>query len=142
MQQLGDRTVIVGGVYEDLPLTLHSMMLEYWYPWPSILDYFMYDGSENWLGNDRYHSFLKLLPGTDLKDVDANIKQMMQERLPLEEMKAAGLDDFGYSLHKITDLHTDSVKSKEYDMDSGLAGNFTSAMRCDELFYSLLLVKL
>ena len=138
MQQFGDRTVIVGGVYEDLPLNSSFNDVGVLVSMPSILDYFMYDGSENWLGNDRYHSFLKLLPGTDLKDVDANIKQMMQERLPLEEMKAAGLDDFGYSLHKITDLHTDSVKVK--NMIWILALLATSLLLCAVMNYLLIVI--
>jgi len=77
--------VTIGGVYEDFPLnstignnvyvSLHSIGL------------FSYDGTENWIGNDRYTSHLKLVKGASPDDLKPNIKKMLAENLDREALE-------------------------------------------------------
>lgn len=77
-----DYKITVGGVYEDFPLNSsfeNAILLSL----PTI-GRFAFDGRENWMGNDRYKSFVKLLPGTTPEDMAPSIKRMLEEHIDKE----------------------------------------------------------
>lgn len=87
---IGDGTEFtVGGVYEDFPLN------STWRPsvvisLPSI-GHFIYDGSDNTVGNDRYRGFLKMKPGTDMAEVEGRFDEFNEKYLPMEQLREAGM---------------------------------------------------
>jgi putative ABC transport system permease protein len=97
------RPVTVGGVFEDVPLNSH---LEYdvIVSMPSISE-FMHDGSMNWLGNDRYYSYVKLLPGVGPDALLPGLEKMKEKYLPLEEMKRE-VFDVNWAFRPLLQIHT------------------------------------
>ena len=85
---MGD-VLTISGVYEDFPLNSS------WHPavvisLPTIGNY-IYDGSDNMVGNDRYRSFLKIRPGADISEIESRFPDFYEKYLPMEELRATGL---------------------------------------------------
>ena len=51
---------------------------------PSI-GHFMYDGSENMVGNDRYKGFIKLKKGIDPGEIENGLPGFMDKHMPKDE---------------------------------------------------------
>jgi len=99
------------GVYEEFPLN-SSWRPDMLVSLPTI-GRFMYDGSDGVAGNDRYKSFIKLIPGTDITSVTDRIEDFEYAYLPMEEMKAAGWE-IKYTASPVIEWHdTDVDKKKE-----------------------------
>lgn len=87
-----DMKFIINGVYKDYPLnsTIPNAIIV---SLPSI-GMFMFDGRDNWMGNDMYSSLVRLAPGTDPKDLQPYVTQMMKENIDKET-----LDMSNYNIH-------------------------------------------
>lgn len=96
------QSLTIGGVFEDIPENSHldfNMVVSM----PSI-SRFTYDGTMNWVGNDRYRGYVKLLPGVNPATLKEGIRRMQEKNQPLDELKQAGVD-LTYTLQPLTDLH-------------------------------------
>lgn len=80
----------VGGVYEEFPLN-SSYRLDMIVSMPSI-GHFIYDGSENMVGNDRYKGFIKLKKGIDPSEIENGLPGFMDKHMPMDELRAAGYE--------------------------------------------------
>lgn len=103
------RFLTVGGVFEKLPYNTH-LAFDVVVSLPSIGQY-MGDGSLNWVGNDRYVSYVKLYPGTKPEDLRSGIEQIRQKYLPLEELQKAGVE-IDWSFLPLTKVHVDDDDTK------------------------------
>ena len=65
----------------------------------------MFDGRDNWVGNDRYESYVRLAKGIMPDDLKPQIEKMKRDNLPLDELKKAGVD-LGFSVQPLVDYHT------------------------------------
>lgn len=79
---------------------------------PSI-GFFSYDGTSNMLGNDRYRSYLRFRPGTDMKKVKAESERMTRELLPWEDLRAGGYLDIDYRMASMVGAHQKEPGVKE-----------------------------
>ncbi|MBQ6064408.1 MAG: ABC transporter permease [Prevotella sp.] len=100
----GGWALTVGGIYEDIPLNSKLHGMEVMVSMPTITK-IMWDGRENWLGNDRYEGYVRLTDGISPDDLKPQIEKMKQEKLPLDELKKAGVD-MGFSLQPLIDYHS------------------------------------
>ena len=100
----GGWALTVGGIYEDIPLNSKLHGMEVMVSMPTITK-IMWDGRENWLGNDRYEGYIRLTDGISPDDLKPQIEKMKQENLPLDELKKAGVD-MGFSLQPLIDYHS------------------------------------
>ena len=100
----GSWAITIGGVYEDVPLNSRLHGLEVMVSMSSIT-HVMWDGRENWLGNDRYFGYVRLAEGAGPDDLKPQIEKMQKENLPQEELKKAGVD-LGFSIGSLSDHHT------------------------------------
>ena len=100
----GGLALTVGGVYEDIPLNSRLHGMEVMVSMPTITK-LMYDGRDNWLGNDRYYGYVRLAEGVTPDDLKPQLEKMKRENLPLEEMKKAGTDQ-SFSVSPLIDFHT------------------------------------
>ena len=80
----------IGGVFKKIPDNA-SLGADVLISMPSI-GQFTWDGSMNMVGNDRYSSFVKLVPGADISRLQEQIPQFINTYLPVEELKKAGVD--------------------------------------------------
>ena len=99
----GALALTVGGVYEDVPLNSRLHGLEVMVSMPTITQ-IMWDGRENWIGNDRYFGYVRLAEGIGPDDLKPQIEKMQKENLPQEELKKAGVD-LGFSVGPLRDFH-------------------------------------
>jgi len=103
-------SVIVGGVYEDFPLNSKLHGLQVLVSMPTLAKY-TWDGSQNWVGNDRYVSYVLLAEGTTPEDLKPHVKRMIKENLPIVDLKKAGVD-MDYNFTKLTDFHMKDPESR------------------------------
>lgn len=103
------RTVTIGGVFRDVPENAHlryDLVISL-----SSIKNFMWDGTQNWVGNDRYLGYVKLAPGTDPASLAPAIRKMQERNQPTEELKKAGVE-LSYTLLQLTKLHSDTPETK------------------------------
>ncbi len=68
------------GVFDDFPDNTHLPRFNVALALPTI-KWFTYDGSNNWLGNDRYKGYVRLRHGTDPEQLRPNIERMMDDHI-------------------------------------------------------------
>ncbi|SFK85036.1 ABC transporter permease [Proteiniphilum acetatigenes] len=103
------KEITIGGVFEDIPENSHNrydVIISM-----ASISQFMWDGSNNWTGNDRYQGFVKLAPGITPESLAPAIRQMQEKNQPLEEMRSSGVE-LSYTLAPLTTLHSGSKTVK------------------------------
>ena len=102
-----DQNIIltVAGVFDEFPAN-STYRPDVLISLPSI-GLFMYDGSGQLNGNDRYVSFLKLNEGVAGDDLNSQMESFVYEYLPVEEIKALNAW-FTYSVKPYKGKHTES----------------------------------
>lgn len=111
------KNLTIGGVFERLPYNTHlryDMIISM-----ESISKFMWDGTENWLGNERYTTYVKLRPGTSMERVEEEIDEMKNKRLPMEEIKKMGLE-LNYLLVPLHDIYSGSKEVKQMSWLLGL----------------------
>ncbi len=95
-----DYKITIGGVYEDFPLN-SSFENVVFLSLPTIAR-FSVDGRENWMGNDRYRSFVKLFPGTTPEEMAPSIRRMLEDHIDRETLDTL---HFNIHLQPLADSH-------------------------------------
>ena len=103
MEDYPGRTLTVGGVFETLPKNTH-LEFDVAASLASIGE-FTWDGSLNWFGNDRYASYLKLLPGATPESIRPGIDRVREKYLDKARLEKAGIG-IDYWLRPIDRIHT------------------------------------
>ena len=96
----------IEGVFEDFP---KNGSLDY-----DILlsmDTYGKQSTDNWLGNDRYKGYVKLMPGVDPNTLTDAIRKMQEAHQPLEQIEAQGTS-LRYFLKAFSTLHTSDPEVK------------------------------
>ncbi len=95
-----DRAFTISGVYKDFPL--NSSFSNVIYISMSTLPRVSYDGRENWMGNDRYKSYVILAKGTSPEDIEPSIQRMLEDNIEAEVLEAT---NFKFRLKPLLGLH-------------------------------------
>ena len=110
-QQICNRDVVdlkftIEGVFEDFP---DNGTLDY----DILLSMATYGewSPNNWLGNDRYKGYVKLMPGVDPNTLSDGIRKMQEAHQSIEELEAIGLS-LTYFLKPFSSLHTSNREVK------------------------------
>jgi len=111
------RPITIGGVFKDLPENTH-LNYDIMVSMVSI-GRFSHDGTENWVGNDRYTGFVKLYPGVEPESLYPAFRQMQERNMPMEELKKAGVD-VHYTLVPLTDIHSKDLETRRMALLLGL----------------------
>ncbi|MBR0255558.1 MAG: FtsX-like permease family protein [Bacteroidales bacterium] len=96
----------IEGVFEDFP---KNGSLDY-----DILlsmDTYGKQSTDNWLGNDRYKGYVKLMPGVDPNTLIDAIRKMQEAHQPMEKIEAMGIS-LKYFLKPFSTLHTSDPEVK------------------------------
>ncbi len=98
----------IEGVFEDFP---KNGSIDY----DILLSMETYgkQSTDNWLGNDRYKGYVKLMPGVDPSTLKDAIRKMQEAHQPLEQIEANGTS-LRYFLSPFSKVHTSQpgVKSQ------------------------------
>ena len=96
----------IEGVFEDFP---KNGSLDY----DILLSMETYGkrSTDNWLGNDRYKGYVKLMPGIDPNTLTEAIRKMQEAHQPLEQIEAQGTS-LKYFLKPFSKMHTSNPEVK------------------------------
>ncbi len=97
----------IGGVFEDIPENSHLQ-----YDMLGSLAGYSVQSTTNWVGNDRYVAYVKLLPGTTPESLAPSIRRMQERNQDLEGLKKAGVDLF-YTISPLQDIHNNNEDVKD-----------------------------
>lgn len=75
----------IAGVFEDFPENTHLPRIDMAIAMPTI-GQIMWDGSNNWLGNDRYRSYIRLKEGHRIEELK-DVKQILLDKVPSDVLK-------------------------------------------------------
>ena len=73
----------IGGIYDDYADNSSYSDVDVFVSLPSI-GYYSYDGSSNLMGNDRYNSYVRLVPNANLEKVQHESDKMIEKELASE----------------------------------------------------------
>ncbi len=120
----GDLSTVIGKqIYNEdmagLKLTIEGVFEDF--PKNGSIDYdillsmetYGKQSTDNWLGNDRYKGYVKLMPGVDPSTLKDAIRKMQEAHQPLEQIEANGTS-LRYFLSPFSKIHTSQpgVKSQ------------------------------
>ena len=132
----GGWALTIGGIYEDVPLNSQLHGMEVMVSMPTITEV-MFDGRDNWVGNDRYHAYVRLAEGIGPDDLKPLIKKMEHENLPEDLLKKAGVD-LGFSVRPLRDYHKNDEGTRRMTWILSLLA--TVLIGCAVLNYLLLVI--
>ena len=96
----------IEGVFEDFPKNgslSYDILLS--------MDTYGKQSTDNWLGNDRYKGYVKLMPGVDPSTLTGAIRKMQEAHQPVAEMEAKGMR-LTYFLKPFSKMHTSMPEVK------------------------------
>lgn len=96
-----DYKVTIGGVYEDFPV--NSTLPNAIYLSLSSIGNFAHDGRENWMGNDRYSSCVRLVEGVSAEDLKPTLLKLIEDHVDKEAIE---MFTFRMGLKPLVGLHT------------------------------------
>lgn len=96
----------VAGVFEDLPDATHLPDMDILCSMPTI-GQIMWDGSENWVGNDRYLGYLRLAPGFTSERLQPDIERVVQTKVMTKEVEKSGIK-LTFQLKPVSEIHASS----------------------------------
>ena len=105
-EDMPDLKLTIEGVFEDFPKngTLdYDILLS--------MDTYGKQSTDNWLGNDRYKGYVKLMPGVDPATLTDAIRKMQEAHQPLEQIEAQGTS-LRYFLKPFSKMHTSNPEVK------------------------------
>ncbi|MBQ9659736.1 MAG: ABC transporter permease [Bacteroidales bacterium] len=97
----------VEGVFEDFPKNgslSYDILLS--------METYGKQSTDNWLGNDRYKGYVKLMPGVDPNTLADGIRKMQEAHQPLEMIEAQG-NTFRYFLKPFSKMHTSAPEVRQ-----------------------------
>lgn len=101
------KKLTIGGVFEKFPENV-NFTFDIAISMPSIGN-FTWDGSENWLGNDRYFTVVKLAKGISPESLAPAVRAMQEKHQNIADLEAKGTM-MKYSFEPIQKVFSNAVK--------------------------------
>ena len=110
LKQYPDKKLTIAGVFKALPENT-NYKYDVLISMVSSKQFFSWDGSVNWLGNDRYFACVKLEPGVKPETLAPAVRAMQVKYQDIEKLeKEQGGTVLNYTFKRIRKIHTDNVK--------------------------------
>ena len=109
LKRFPDKKLTIAGVFKDLPENTN-------YEYDILISMvstkqFTWDGTANWMGNDRYYSCVKLEPGVSPESLAPAVRKMQEIHQDISKLeKEQGGLVLKYSFLPIRKIHADNVK--------------------------------
>jgi putative ABC transport system permease protein len=117
LENYPENQLVIGGVFEDFPEN-STVRKDVFISLTSIPN-FTWDGRENWEGNERYSSFVKLRQGVDPKSLAAQVTAMKERHIDTEELEKAGVA-IDWFFVNISEIHKENPVVKQLILVFGL----------------------
>lgn len=109
LKQYPGKKLTIAGVFENLPENTN-------YEYDALISMvstgnFMWDGTNNWMGNDRYYTCIKLEPGVKPESLAPAVRKMQEKHQNITELeqKRPGFV-FKYAFEPIKKLHVNNTR--------------------------------
>lgn len=109
LKEYPDKKLTIAGIFKELPENSN-------YKYDVLISmvsthHFMWDGTNNWIGNDRYFACVKLAPGVDTESLIPAVRKMQETHQDIEHLEEIqkGMV-LKYSFKPIKEVHIDNVK--------------------------------
>lgn len=102
------KKLTIGGVFEKLPEN-SNYTFDIAISMPSI-GHFTWDGTENWLGNDRYYTVVKLAKGITPESLAPAVRAMQEKHQDIADLEAKG-SVLKYSFEPLLKVMPNAVKN-------------------------------
>ncbi|MDR2497318.1 MAG: ABC transporter permease [Tannerellaceae bacterium] len=109
MNSAPGRMITIGGVFDNLPHNSH-LKFEILVSLKSISN-FMGDGSNNWLGNDRYSAYIRLHEGATLQSINPLVDEVVGRHHDPAMMEQAGIQ-LSYTFTPLLEVHNGTPEVK------------------------------
>ncbi|NLV19207.1 MAG: FtsX-like permease family protein [Bacteroidetes bacterium] len=104
------KKLTIAGVFEELPENT-NYKYDVLISMVSTSQFFSYDGTSNWMGNDRYYAAVKLAPGVDPKTLEHAVREMQVKHQDIEKMEQQmGGTVLKYSFIPIKKMYSEGAK--------------------------------
>ncbi|MDX9812827.1 MAG: ABC transporter permease, partial [Bacteroidales bacterium] len=104
------KKLAITGVFEELPENT-NYKYDVLISMVSTSQFFPFDGSSNWMGNDRYYAAVKLAPGVKPKTLEHAVREMQVKHQDIEKMEQQqGGAVLKYSFIPIKKMYSDGAK--------------------------------
>jgi putative ABC transport system permease protein len=104
------KKITIAGIFKELPENT-NYKYDVLISMVSTGQFFSWDGSTNWMGNDRYYAAVKLAPGVSPESLAPAVRQMQIKHQDIETMEQQqGGMVLKYSFKPIGKLYSDGVK--------------------------------
>ncbi|MDD4031709.1 MAG: ABC transporter permease [Bacteroidales bacterium] len=110
LKEYPGRKLTIAGIFKTLPENV-NYKYDILISMVSTTQFFTYDGSQNWLGNDRYRAFVKLAPGVSAESLTPAVRKMQeknQDIVRLEQVQGGMV--LKYSFVPIKSIYPSSAK--------------------------------
>ena len=98
-------TFTIGGVYDDFPWGSGFHGQDVIVALSTLRRAWNFNVVDNWVGADRFQSYVRLVKGTHVDDLKANVKKMIANHKEFALSKKAGVE-FNFSFVQITKTYT------------------------------------
>lgn len=109
LKRFPDKKLTIGGVFKALPENTN-------YEYDILIsmvstEHFTWDGTNNWMGNDRYYVCVKLAPGVSPESIAPAVRKMQEVHQDISKIEEEqGGMVLQYSFLPIRRIHADNVK--------------------------------
>ena len=113
LKRFPDKKLTIAGVFKELPENTN-------YEYDILISMvstrqFTWDGTDNWMGNDRYYSCVKLAPGVSPESLAPAVRKMQEIHQDISKLeKEQGGLVLKYSFLPIRRIHADNAKGHDY----------------------------
>lgn len=111
LERYPGRKIVISGIFEDYPPNSHLHYSAQIIVSLNSIGHFMGDGRDNWLGNDRYFSYVKFYEGTDPLSLASVVRQVQEKYQDIESLEKHGTY-IRYSFMPLTKIYSDSDEVK------------------------------
>ncbi|HEX2937146.1 MAG TPA: ABC transporter permease [Bacteroidales bacterium] len=110
MKEYPNKKFVIAGIFEALPENT-NYTCDILLSMPSTAQLFSYDGTNNWMGNDRYYACVRLAPGVLPESLMPAVRKMQekhQDIINMEKIQKGMV--FKYSFNPITKIRATEAK--------------------------------
>ena len=109
MKEFPNRKMTIAGVFKSLPENTN-------YKYDVLISMvstgqFAWDGTQNWMGNDRYYACVRLAPGVTPESLQPAVRKMREKHQDISNIEKTVKMEFFYSFEPITKINTEYAKN-------------------------------
>lgn len=109
MKEFPNRKLTIAGVFESLPENTN-------YKYDVLISMvstgqFAWDGTQNWMGNDRYYACVRLAPGVSPESLQSAVREMREKHQDISGLEKSLKMEFFYSFEPITKINTEYARN-------------------------------